>query len=209
MEMFGVRFQIRGSLRRALLPLLVLLATECRDSPAADAKTASKRPPAEVTFYLSALDDPKQQNDLRVALMQVASVSGVSLNPQGKSVTVKFDSHVVSYHQVAQAIADAGNKAGKKYAPAIKFQIPAYAQRDNAAKIDAILAGKRLNQRVKIEPVDKTRGEFVVHFLPLETDSSETGPQGFNGGHLHHPIHDAPPRGLGLEFRYLTDEQGN
>ena len=76
--------------------------------------------------------------------------------------------------------------------------MPEYAQPGNAAKVDAIFAGKRLNQRVKIEPVDKTKGDFIVHFLPLEIQAGATGALGFNGGHLNHPIHDPPPRGLGL-----------
>ena len=53
-------------------------------------------------------------------------------------------------------------------------------------------------QRVRIEPLDKSKGEFIVHFLPLELEPGESGPQGFNGGHLNHPIHDPVPRaGLG------------
>ena len=68
------------------------------------------------------------------------------------------------------------------------------------------LRGKRLNQRVRIEPLDKTRGEFLVHLLPLQLDPAASGPQGFNGGHLNHPIHDPPPRGLGLTCIYAAED---
>lgn len=61
---------------------------------------------------------------------------------------------------------------------------------------------------MRIEPLDKSKGEFVVHFLPLELDAAATGPQGFNGGHINHPIHDAPPRGLGLMCIYAADDAG-
>jgi hypothetical protein len=137
--------------------------------------------------------------------MQVKSVKAVLLGTQGEYVTVQFDSHVVSYHQVAQAITDAGAQAGKQYAPWLKIRVPEYARADNSARVDALFAGKRLNQRVRIEPIDKARGEFSVHFLPLQLDPADPAPQGFNGGHLNHPIHDPPPRGLGLQFIYVTE----
>jgi hypothetical protein len=57
-----------------------------------------------------------------------------------------------------------------------------------------------------MEPVDKAKGEFVIHFLPLEVDPNDSSPKGFNGGHLHHPIHDPSPRGLGLETTYVTEK---
>src|ERR1035437_9726321 len=45
-----------------------------------------------------------------------------------------------------------------------------------------------------------------VHFLPLKVDPNETTPQGFNGGHLHHPISDPPPQGLGLTSTYVAND---
>jgi hypothetical protein len=140
--------------------------------------------------------------------MQVKSVKSVLIGGRGDHLTVQFDSHVVSYHQVAQAIADAGTRAGKAYAPRLKIRVPEYAQADNKARVDALFAGKRLNQRVRIEPTDRAKGEFIVHFLPLQIDPADPAPQGFNGGHLNHPIHDAPPRGLGLQFSYVTESAG-
>ena len=120
-------------------------------------------------------------------------------------VCVVFDSHVVSYHQIAQAITEAGKQTEKKYDPRLKMQVPEYATGDNAKRVDALLAGKRLNQRVRIEAIDKSKGEFLIHFLPLEFDQTLSGPQGFNGGHLNHPLHDPPPRGMGLTCTYAAE----
>jgi hypothetical protein len=53
--------------------------------------------------------------------------------------------------------------------------------------------------------LDKARGLFMVHFLPLKINPADKTPQGFNGGHLHHPISDPPPRGLGLTSGYGSD----
>jgi hypothetical protein len=168
-------------------------------------KKQGTRPPVSVTYYLMVSPSPSERDALRAALLHVKSVKSAAVGEKGNYVTVQFDSHVVSYHQVAQAIADAGTKAGKKYAPHLKLRVPQYAEGGNAAKVDALFAGKRLNQRVRIEPADKSKGEFVLHFLQLQLDPTDAAPQGFNGGHLNHPIHDAPPRGLGLQLVYVTE----
>ncbi len=164
-----------------------------------------KRPPVNVTYYLSTAEDAKDRGALRTALEKVKSVTKAVVNARGEHVTVQFDSHVVSYHQIAQAIVDAGTASGKKFAPRLKLQVPDYAKNGNAAKVDAIFNAKRLNQRVRIEVIDKAKGEFVLQFLPLQIDPADSSPQGFNGGHLNHPIHDAPPAGLGLLLRYVTE----
>lgn len=153
-----------------------------------------------LTFHLTHAEDAADTEAIRASVQKLASVRKIVFTTG--AVQVRFDSHVVSYHQVAQAIADAGKARGKNFDPTLKISVPEYAQADNATKVDAVFAGKRLNQRVRIEALDKVRGEFLLHFLPLATDPQESGPQGFNGGHLNHPIHDATPRGLGLQFSY-------
>jgi copper chaperone CopZ len=194
------------------MKLAFLLAAACCASLVSRAAEAEKDADAyaphtpTLIFYLSGADSPKDTDTIRSSVQKLKSVSKITVNPEHSYVQVRFDSHVVSYHEVAQAIADAGAVLGKNYDPSLKVAVPAYAQPGNAAKVDALFAGKRLNQRVKIQPLDKTKGVFLIHFLPLKPDPAETGPQGFNGGHLNHPLHDPPPRGLGLECRYAADD---
>ncbi len=178
-------------------------------APAADAsKDDDAYAPHTPTliFYLSEMTDQRDADALQASLQKLKSVRKINLNLARGYAQVRFDSHVVSYHQVAQAIADAGTALGRKFDPRLKVQVPAYSATGNALRVDAVFAGKRLNQRVRIEPLDKAKGEFLVHFLPLQIDPSVAGPQGFNGGHLNHPIHDAPPRGLGLQFSYAAED---
>jgi copper chaperone CopZ len=153
-------------------------------------------------FHLSGPISPKDAEAINASVTKLPSVRKVNIDAAHGLALVRFDSHVVSYHQVAEAIVDAGSAVGRPYDPSLRIYVPEYSKGENAAKVDAIFAGKRLNQRVRVEALDKTKGEFVVHFLPLTADATASGPQGFNGGHLHHPIHDAPPRGLGLEMNY-------
>ena len=129
------------------------------------------------------------------------------MNTDQSFARVRFDSHVVSYHEAAQAIADAGKSLAKDYAPRLVFCVADYAKPGNAAKVDAVFAGKRLNSRVHVSTLDPVKGVFVVRFLPLTADPRAASPQGFNGGHLHHPISDPPPRGLGLVSEYASVDE--
>ena len=183
--------------------ILALVATV--SLRAADPSDDAYRPHTPtLVFHLTHADDAADAEAIRASLQKLASVSKIAF--AHGSVQVRFDSHVVSYHQVAQAIAAASAARGKAFDPSLKITVPEYAQGGNAAKVDAVFAGKRLNQRVRIEPLDKTRGEFLIRFVPLTIDPAESGPQGFNGGHLNHPIHDAPPRGLGLKCSYESSD---
>jgi copper chaperone CopZ len=188
------------------LPALLLLSLSAvaADAPKNDEAYAPHTP--TLIFYLSGLASQKEAEAISASTLKLPSVRKVVTNIEHSYVQVRFDSHVVSYHQVAQAIADAGTATGKTFDPRLKVCAPEYNQAGNAAKIDAVFAGKRLNQRVHVEPLDKTKGEFLIHFLPLKLDPAVTGPQGFNGGHLNHPIHDPVPRGLGLNFSYAAED---
>ena len=178
------------------------------DSPRDDEAYAPHTP--TLIFHLTNAADQKDADIIRASVQKLPSVKKVNVDTARGFAQVRFDSHVISYHQVAQAIADAGKISGKNYDPSLKVRAPEYAEAGNATKVDAVFAGKRLNQRVRIEPLDKSKGVFLLHFLPLALDPATTGPQGFNGGHLNHPIHDTPPRGLGLQFSYesAADENG-
>jgi copper chaperone CopZ len=179
-------------------------------SPAADtAKNDYAYAPHTPTLlsHLSGLAGQKDEEAITAAVAKLPNVRKVSVDTAHELARVRFDSHVVSYHQVAQAIVDAGTAVGKQFDPCLKISVPEYARNGNAAKVDGIFAGKRLNQRVRLEPLDKAKGEFLVHFLPLQANPAESGPQGFNGGHLHHPVSDPPPRGLGLELSYEAEDE--
>jgi copper chaperone CopZ len=157
-------------------------------------------------FYLSGMQTQQDADAIRASVKKLKSASLVTANTNRSYVRIRFDSHIVSYHQVAQTISDAGVAASKQYNPRLVFIVPGYSQGTNAAKVDAIFAGKRLNTRVTVKPLNKTKGQFLISFLPLKVAPKTTAPQGFNGGHLHHPISDPVPRGLALPSSYATDD---
>ncbi|HSV14137.1 MAG TPA: hypothetical protein VLI90_07750, partial [Tepidisphaeraceae bacterium] len=153
-------------------------------------------------FYLTGATESRDADAIRAAVGKLKIATVLEVNTQRGYAHIRFDSHVVSYHQVAQAIMDAGPSLGKQYDPYLIFRVPDYAKADNAEHVDAIFAGKKLRTRVNVTPIDKSQGEFAVHFLPLKIDPAVTAPQGFNGGHLHHPVSDPAPHGLALESSY-------
>lgn len=190
---------------------VMLVGVAVTTSVLAQKKPADAPPPHTPTliFYLSGATTPQDQDAIAASIGKLSSASLVDFNPKRSYVRIRFDSHVVSYHQVAQAIADAGGTLKKNYDPYLIFCVPDYSKANNAASVDAIFAGKRLNTRVHVTALDKAKGLFVIHFLPLKIDSGDSSPQGFNGGHLHHPISDPAPRGLGLASSYASDDQPN
>jgi copper chaperone CopZ len=160
--------------------------------------------PVTVTFYVAGVKSSGDAEAITASLKKVPSFTKVEgLTPTSGFANVSFDSHVSSYHQIAQAIADASS-GDKKYEATIRVLVPEYAQGENAGKVDAIF--KKLAERIKVETTDKEKGLFVVHFLPLKLEPEKKGPQGFNGGQIGHPIHDEAPKGLGLKFSIAKEK---
>jgi len=187
--------------------LFVLMAVTDRAADVAAENEPHQPHTPTLIFYLSGADGQKDTDAIRSSVQKLKGAALLEVNTARSYARIRFDSHVVSYHQVAQAIVDAGTALGKNYDPYLIFCVSEYSSADNAAKVDAVFAGKRLNMRVNIKPLDKKKGMFAVHFLPLKIDSEITAPQGFNGGHLHHPISDPPPRGLGLVSTYAANDE--
>src|SRR5437867_3599994 len=184
-------------MKNSILALLCLGALTI--SASAAEKRAPEPHPATVTFYIANVECDKCIASITDSLKKVRSFKAVEgLTPSSGYANVSFDSHVNSYHEIATAIATAAPAHGTAYEPTLKLKVPDYAKGANAANVDKMFAKQSAN--VRVEATDKTKGEFVVHFLPLNLDPNKTVPQGFNGGHFGHPIHDAPPKGLGLTF---------
>jgi len=185
--------------------LLVLLglASFAISAPVAE-KKAPEPHPTTVTFYIANVECGECLASITDSLKKVRSFTGFTgLSPDSGHANISFDSHANSYHEIANAIATAAPAHGKAYVPTIKLKVPAYATGDNAANVDKVFSKQAAN--VKVEATDRAKGEFVVHFLPLKLDTAKNSPQGFNGGAFGHPIHDAPPKGLGLEFAIVRE----
>lgn len=188
----------------AVLASLSLLATTltAADKPAAPAE--HKPHPVTLTFYVTGVECGGCIDSITREVNEVPSVTNIEVSIIGGYANISFDTHVSSAHQIAQAIAEALPLHVKPYAASLKIRIPDYAKDGNAAKVDAVFA-KRANW-VTVEPVDKAKGEFVIHFLPLQRDPAQKGPQGWNPGHFGHAIHDPAPKGLGLAFSMAKED---
>lgn len=182
---------------RQCLPLLLAsvampaLAAE----PAKPAKAALKPHPVVKTFYVSGVKTTADADKIMDAVKKLPSVTDVKeLTPKSGYIRVAFDTHVIASHLIAQAILDNGGRDIH-----ITFTVPEYGQ--NAERLDALFSKIEKQRSVKIEPLDKAKGEFKLIYLPITPDPNDPRKVGFNYGHLGHPVHDAPPKGLGLTFR--------
>ncbi|MEW6303157.1 MAG: heavy-metal-associated domain-containing protein [Verrucomicrobiota bacterium] len=154
--------------------------------------------PVTATFYISNVQCSTCVESIAESVKKVKSVTDFKMDPAQGYALISFDTHVSSYHQIAQSVADASPVHGDKYEATLKLSVPDYAKGDNAAKIDAVFAKQKAD--VTVRTVNKEKGEFVLHFLPLKINPKKEGPQGFNAGKFGHPIHDPAPKGLGLAF---------
>lgn len=179
----------------AALALLCLLTggTFAADRP------PSKSDPVTLTFYVSGVECPSCVYIVNQSISDVKNVTDVSVS-QGieNYANVTFDPRAVSVHQIAQAIVDSIPLHGRPYEPSLRIRVPDYAKNGNASRVDAVFA--RWKQWVDVTTVDKAKGEFVIHFLPLKADKNKQEPQGWTLDHLVRAVQDPPPRGLGLAF---------
>src|SRR4051812_33459175 len=121
---------------KPLLAALLLAASAAGAEPAkpADKKAAPAPHPVTVTFYVSGVESDKDVEAIVAGLKKVTSFTKAEgLAPKSGFVNVSFDSHVSSFQQVAQAVADAAGSSGRKYEVSLKIKVPEYAQGDNAA----------------------------------------------------------------------------
>lgn len=189
-------------MKTSLAPLSVILALALTAS-AAEKKAPTPHPTTQ-TFHIANVECDTCVANVTESIKKVKSVTKIErLTAASGCANVSFDSHADSFQQIAQAIADATPAHGKRYAATMKLRVPDYAKGDNAAKVDAIFA--KSAAFVKVEATDKEKGEFLLSFLPLTVDPKKAGPQGWNAGRFGHPIHDPPPKGLGLAFSIVRE----
>lgn len=161
--------------------------------------------PVTATFYISNVQCGSCADAIAESVKKVKSVTEVKLTPGDGYAQISFDSHKDSFHQIAQAIADAAPVHGDKYVPTMRISVPDYAKGDNAAKVDAIFAKSK--DQVKVVAKNREKGDFEIQFLPLKLDATKEGPQGWNAGKFGHPVGDPAPKGLGLKLLIKREGQ--
>ena len=153
--------------------------------------------PINKTFYVPGVSSPAMAAAISAAVAKLPSVTAVKeLTPTSGYVRVAFDTHLIASHLVAQTIMDQG-----PFTVTLKFEVPDYAS--HSAPLDAHFASLLKTRSVKIEPTDRAKGRFVLTYLPIKPDPADPRRVGFNPGHLGHPIHDDPPKGLGLKLTMI------
>jgi copper chaperone CopZ len=191
-----------GSVLLAVLPTASTNAAS-QDGTKAQVKEGHR---VRLIYYITGVESTRETDAMIAAIKQLPTVTSATADIERGYIKVSFDSHELSYHQVAQAITGVGSSLGKTYDPRAVISVPDYAKPDVTPKIQAIFDDPKLAPWVKIEPIEAAKGLFFVHFRPLKLNPDQSGTQGFNGGYLTHPIHMAPPIGLALPFKYAAED---
>lgn len=197
MHLLRLRFQ---TLPILIATLLVAGMTAAAAQPKAKPGPKDYSPSAR-TFFIEGVKSAADVQAIIAAAAKVNTVSNiVDLTPSSGFVNIAFDHHAVTHQQIAQAIMDAG-----PFKVSFKFTVPDYS-RDaaTAAKMDAVFA--RFAKHVAIEPLDKTKGLFVIRFLPFKPGpAGQPLANGFNFGNIAHPIIDPAPKGMSLRIQQVAE----
>ncbi len=156
--------------------------------------------PTTLTFYIAGVECGACSELINQAVQKVPTVTNYSPYEFG-IVNISFDAQAVTPQQIAQAIYEAFPAHGKPYEATLHFRVPDYAKGDNATRVDAVFA--RHSDQVKVEPIDKAKGEFALHFLPPKPDATKPQRPKWDWGLLDHAIRDAALEGLGLDFEIV------
>lgn len=152
--------------------------------------------PETLTFYIAGMECGACVAMISQSVGEVKGVSDVDISIISGTANISFDPRAASAHQIAQAVTDSFPVHGRPFLATLRLRVPDYAKHDNATKVDAVFAAHK--KQVSVETVDRAKGEFIVHFLPLQVDGRKAGPQGWTPGEFLRAISTPAPKGPGL-----------
>jgi copper chaperone CopZ len=185
-------------------PLFLIASSVCL-SWAIEASDAAKPELAQRTFYISGLECGGCVYMAQQAMTETAGVSEVEVVQMLDSYAkVAYDPKKLTEHQIAQAVRDAIPLHGMPYLASLKLRIPAYAEENNAAQVQALFAGWK--KWLKIAVTDPKKGELEIHFEPLTKEEGIKEPQGWSLALLEQALRAPSPKGLGLAYQVVKHD---
>ena len=164
--------------------------------------TKSKRPEVTLTFFLSGVECPSCVYSVWQSLQGIKGISDVNAQQRLDSfANVTFDPELVSAHRIAQAVSEAWPLHGKPYLASLTLQVPDYGKGGNAAKADAVFAAQK--PWVKIDLLDKARGEFSVAIELAKPAADEKPAKSWRPDDLLRALRTPPPDGPGLACSFV------
>ena len=177
---------------RFTLPVLFLLAACC-------CSEVSAGPPGSVTrtFYVTGIECGACIYLVQLSASERKGVLKADVEQTADSyANVTFDPLLVSEHQIAQAIREAMPLHGSPYQARLKVRVGQYAK--HAAAVALLF--ERWRAWVRCEVLDEGKGELLVHFLPLQTGSAQTGATGWSAAVFREALQTGLPAGVPVEF---------
>jgi copper chaperone CopZ len=156
-------------------------------------------PPGSVTrtFYVTGVECGACVYLVQLSASERKGVVKADMEQTADSyANVTFDPRLVSEHQIAQAIREAMPVHGARYLARLKLRVGQYAK--HAAAVALLF--ERWRDLVRCEVLDQSKGELMVHFLPLETASTQSGAVGWSAAKLQAALQANLPAGVTVEF---------
>ncbi len=185
-----------------LIGSLVLSAGSliAQQTPPREAKATAK-----VTLYVSGVECPSCVYAVTYSIGQLKGIGEVTAGQIVENyVNVQYDPKEVTVGKIAQAVLTAPALHGTPYQPALKLQIPAYAQPENRARVDALW--KRWKGVVEPDLIDKQTGEFVLYFSTRLTSENNSVHSTWTLEELKQAIAAPAPQGLGLALNLMEEK---
>jgi copper chaperone CopZ len=159
---------------------------------------AEKPKSAQVVFDVAGLECPACVYSVYQSIKEAKGVSDVDvIQTTDGYAKVTYDPQIISEQQVAQALREAYPLHGTPYLIGLRLRVPDFAKPGFAAKVDAVFTA--WTKWLEVKPLDPAKGEFRIHFKPLESDGKTVGPKGWNLAQLTKALTGPAPEGLGLE----------
>jgi copper chaperone CopZ len=146
------------------------LLTACKPAAPTSPPPASQAKTDTLTFFVSGLECAACTESVRQSIYGLDGIQKVLMKEGLEGyASITFATKTVSAQQIAQAVYDAPPLHGTPYEASLRLKVADYAQPDQAAKINNLLANQK--SAITAEPDWDAKDQLIIRFLPLENQA--------------------------------------
>ena len=181
----------KKTMKRTLPAVLLLVAGHFCGALAGPSEIVTR------TFYLTGVECGACVYLVQLSASERRGVLKADVEQTAESyANVTFDPRLVSEHQIAQAIREAMPLHGAPYLARLKVRVGDSGK--HAAALDLLF--QQWRGLVECEWLDRSKGELMVHFQPLETRATQTAVAGWSAAQFRAALKAGLPPGVPIAF---------
>lgn len=148
-------------------------------------------------FYVSGVECGACVYLVQLAASECKGVLKADVTQAAEGIAqVTFDPRLVTEHQIAHAIRGAMPLHGAPYLARLKVRVGEYPKHSH----DLELLFQKWSNVVRCEVLDRNKGEFFVHFLPMEPEAVKNGLAGWSAVRFSQALQTALSPGATVEY---------